>query len=377
MRIVHVFHHYWPVMGGLENAVKNLAEEQARLGHEVHVVTSTYNAGSRHREEYINGVYVHRVKSFRLFGYPDLTYPLEYPGILEGADIIHGYSQNSLFVSMLSLYAKKEFRKPLIYYFVGVDYLKRHYNPLLKLLGFRYQRFLTKKLVRYVDIALVTNDFEKKILRDVYGLEAYVLPHGVNEIYFNTPNKAEEFRRKYDIDGRIVGYIGRIHSTKGLDLLIRALAEVVKEEKNLMLVIAGKGDEKYLTKCMKLAKRLGIRDRVRYLGYVPEEDKIGLIDASEVIVLPSRHAGESYPLLIDEVKAREKPLVATNYGSLPYMIVDGVEGVVAKAEPHSLADAILHVLREKERFRIIRKPITWREVALGLEEIYQKNAELK
>ncbi|MCX8137678.1 glycosyltransferase [Pyrobaculum aerophilum] len=49
MKIVHVHHHYWPVVGGLENAVKALAEEQARLGHEVHVVTSAYGAEGRPR----------------------------------------------------------------------------------------------------------------------------------------------------------------------------------------------------------------------------------------------------------------------------------------------------------------------------------------
>jgi len=78
MKIVHINHHYWPVIGGLENVVKALAEGIAKLGHEVHVITSTYGAEGRPKEETVNGVNVHRVRSVRL-GYPDLTYPLEYP----------------------------------------------------------------------------------------------------------------------------------------------------------------------------------------------------------------------------------------------------------------------------------------------------------
>jgi len=78
MRIVHIHHHYWPVVGGIENVVKALAEGMVKLGHEVHVVASRYGAEGRPREEVVNGVHVHRVGSVRL-GYPDLTYPLDYP----------------------------------------------------------------------------------------------------------------------------------------------------------------------------------------------------------------------------------------------------------------------------------------------------------
>jgi len=58
--------------------VKALAEGMVKLGHEVHVVASRYGAEGRPREEVVNGVHVHRVGSVRL-GYPDLTYPLDYP----------------------------------------------------------------------------------------------------------------------------------------------------------------------------------------------------------------------------------------------------------------------------------------------------------
>jgi glycosyltransferase involved in cell wall biosynthesis len=55
MKIIHIHHHYWPVVGGLENVVKALAEGMTRLGHEVHVITSRYGAEDRPGEEIING----------------------------------------------------------------------------------------------------------------------------------------------------------------------------------------------------------------------------------------------------------------------------------------------------------------------------------
>jgi len=50
MKIVYTHHHYWPVTGGIENVVKALAEGMVKLGHEVHVVTSTHSAEGRPRE---------------------------------------------------------------------------------------------------------------------------------------------------------------------------------------------------------------------------------------------------------------------------------------------------------------------------------------
>ena len=372
MIIAYITALYSPFVGGLEIAVQRTAEEVAKLGHKVYVVTS--DVTGRGVEE-INNVKVIRVRSLNIArNYPYLITPLEIPrNVLERVDIVHGWSQSYYFAYRISLYAKKEIRKPLAYYFIGVDYLEKHYNPLIRFVGSRYQKVLTRRLARYVDLALATNESDEILLRERYGLKAHILPHGIDEVYFNTPNKAEEFRRKYHINNnRIVGYIGRIHPTKGLDLLVKAFANVIREEEDIMLVVAGRGDERYLAKCVKLAEKLGIKNRIRYLGYLSEEDKIGLIDASEVIVLPSRHAGESYPLLIDEVKARGKPLVVTNYGFLPYRVINGVEGFVVNADPNDIAKAVLTILQRGGSSRVILKPKKWSEVAQELNKLYIK-----
>jgi hypothetical protein len=66
MKIVHAFHNYWPVFGGLEGAIKSVAEKLAELNNEVHVITSVFGAEDRPKEEAVDGVYVHRVKALRL-----------------------------------------------------------------------------------------------------------------------------------------------------------------------------------------------------------------------------------------------------------------------------------------------------------------------
>jgi len=214
--------------------------------------------------------------------YPYLIVPREIPrDVLKYADIVVGWGHTYYFTYRMVKEAKN-LGKPVGMYFIGVDYLQRHYNPLFRLLGFQYQKTLTKRLAEIVDIAFTTNEFEKELLKVRYGLDSFVVPHGVDEIYFKLPNMAKHFRDKYNIDGRIMAYIGRIHPTKGVRSTNKSICKVIKTEPDLKLVIAGKGDEKYLRKCLNIAKRLGIDSKIMYLGYIPEEDKIGLIDASEL-----------------------------------------------------------------------------------------------
>lgn len=371
MRIAHISTLYHPFVGGLEFAVQQVAEEQAKLGHEVLVMTSDAG-GAPMGIETMNGVTIVRVKSMKS-RYHYFIIPRDFPeAVLKGVDVFHGWSHTYYFVYKLSKHVKDALKKPLALYFIGVDYLKKHFNPIVRLLGYQYQKAITKRFIDLVDLAIVTNDYERSILRERYGLESVVLPHGVSEQYLKTPSMANHFRSKYGVQGRVIAYVGRIHPTKGLDLLIRAFAEVVKKEPDVILVIAGRGDVRYLKKCMKLIRILGLEDRAKYLGYISEEDKIGLIDSSEFVVIPSRHAGESYPLVVDEVKARGKPLIVTNYGILPHRIVNLVEGIVVNADVQSLARGLYYALQNKSSFHVTSKVFTWREIADYLLMLYQK-----
>jgi glycosyltransferase involved in cell wall biosynthesis len=371
MNIVHVSALYHPFLGGLEVAVQKVAENQAILGHNVYVLTSDQYFADGQRVEQLNGVEVHRISSLKLH-YPFLIVPIEEVNtLLKEADVVHGWGHTYYFAYRMLAKAKK-LGKFTATYFIGVDYLKQHYNPLIRSFGFKYQESITRRTVKVSDLALVTNEYERDILEKKYSIKSIVLPHGVDALYFKTPNLAKSFREKYKVDGRIIAYIGRIHPTKGLDLLVRAFIEVSRTEPDVILLIAGKGDMRYLEKCINLAKKFSMEDKVRYLGYLSEKDKIGLIDSSEFVILPSRHAGESYPLIIDEVKARGKPLVVTNYGALPNMVVNFVEGMVVNADVSSLSRGIKYVLSNSRSFQVLSKLYAWSEVAEKLVTLYKE-----
>jgi len=372
MRIVHIHPHYWPVVGGLENVVKALAEGMAKLGHEVHVITSTYSAEGRPREEAVNGVHVHRVRSVRL-GYPDLTYPLEYPtDLLKSADVVHGHSQNSLFTVKMNEKAKKLGAKTAIH-FMAVDALYDHPNPLVRSLGPLYGRQAVLRAIRSSDVKLVKSLRDKEVLKSRYGIDAAYVPDGVDEKLLTTPNKAEEFKAQYNIDGPFVVYVGRLHRLKGIDVLIKAISMAAKEEP-ITAVIIGPGDQKPYR---ELADRLGVGRNVVFTGFVSEEVKIGALDASTALVLPSvSNYVEAFSLAITEAWARGKPVAASAVGEVPHRVRHMVNGLlVPPRNPKALADAILQLTRDRKLGEKLgaegRKGVTtWNKVIEELLKLY-------
>ncbi|MCC6003677.1 MAG: glycosyltransferase family 4 protein [Thermofilum sp.] len=373
MKIVYVHHHYWPVVGGLENVVKALAEGMAKLGHEVHVITSTHGAQGRPRKEKVNGVHIHRVRSIRL-GYPDLTRPLEYPtDVLKNADVVHGHSQNSLFTAKTAEKAK-ELGATTVIHFIAVNALNDHPTPWVRFLGPFYASYMVRKAIELADLRLVKSFRDLEILRSRYGVEAHYIPDGVGEEIVNAPNMAQEFREKYGIQEPFVVYVGRLHKLKGVDVLIKAVSIAVKEYPKLKAVIIGPGDQKPYR---ELAQRLGVKDNVVFLGYVDEKTKIGALDASIALVLPSIcNYVEVFSIVISEAWARNKPAIASAVGEIPYRVTHMVNGLlVTPRNPKALAEAISLLANDKELSRKLgsegRKNVsTWDEIVSKLIKIY-------
>jgi glycosyltransferase involved in cell wall biosynthesis len=374
MKIVHVYHHYYPVVGGLERAIQNLAEELAEMGHEVHVVTSRYGVESRPKKEVINGVYVHRVKALR-FHFPDITYPLDYfEKVLRDSDIVHGHTQNSLFVVKLVERAKDLEIKTAMY-FMAVDALYDHPNSLIRFLGPYYAKYMLKKAIKISDIRLVRSLRDQEILSKKYGVDAVFIPDGVSEWFISHRYGGDEFRRLYNINCDYVLYVGRLHSLKGIDVLIRALYHVVKNSIDLRLVVIGPGDTRPYK---ELAQRLDVDKNILFLGFVDEETKIGVIDGSLAVIVPSVcNYVEVYPMIISEAWARSKPVIATRVGGIPYRVKHGINGLlVPPRDPKALADAIIMLTQNKELAIRLgvggrKEVMTWSEVAIKMLNTYK------
>jgi glycosyltransferase involved in cell wall biosynthesis len=377
VKIVHVHHYYWPVIGGLERAVQSIAEELVKLGHEVHVITSRYDAKNRPQEEIVNNVFIHRVKAMRV-NFPDLTYPLEYPEeVLKNADIVHGHTQNSLFVVKM-IEKAKEIGIKTVMYFMAVDALHDHPNPLIRTLGPLYSRWILKKAVQLSDVKLVRSLRDHELLERKYGIRAIYIPDGVPRWFISYRYSGHMFRERYNLDGDYILYIGRTHPLKGVDVLIRAMP-YMRKHVDLKLVVIGPGDQRPYR---GLAEKLGVKDHIVFLGYVDEETKIGAIDGSLGVVIPSVSSYvEVYPMAVSEAWARGKPVIATSIGGIPYRVRHLVNGLlVPPRSPKALAEAIITLAIDKTLSTRLgnngRSSImTWDEIAKKITEVYERVAE--
>jgi len=379
MHVTHVFHSYHPALGGMERVVQKLAEEQSRMGHEVHAVTSTLWSEDEPRCETVNSVRVDRVRAFRLH-YPDLAYPLNASqDVLRNSDVVHVHSQNSLFNVAIAKRAKK-IGKPIVMEFLAVDYLSSHTNPLIKLLGGFYQQRIQSQAAKLADYAITLNERDHTTLKRKYGLESKIVPHGIDEKYLKEPRDDSLFREKHGVPSRnIIAYVGRAHPSKGLDTLIKALPIVEREVDDFAVVIAGSGSRFYVRRLNTLAKRLKVDRRINLLGYIGEAEKMALLDSSKIFVFPTRHFGEAYPLVVDEAHARDVPVVATKVGTLPCRIKHMETGLlVPPDDPSTLAKAIISLLKNhdlidsiRERLRTAKRSLlTWGQVCERLDSVY-------
>lgn len=152
-------------------------------------------------------------------------------------------------------------------------------------------------------------------------------------------------RRTYGIPGPYLLFIGRIQPRKNLTRLIEAFARIAPDHPDLTLVLAGpKG---WLTEPIhQTVETLGLGDRVRFPGYVAEDDKAALISGARAFVYPSLHEGFGFPAL--EAQSCGVPLLASRTSSLPEVAGEGAllvdplnVGAIAAGIERVLSDADL------------------------------------
>ena len=148
----------------------------------------------------------------------------------------------------------------------------------------------------------------------------------------------------------IVGTVARLSKEKGIDILIRAFAEVHKAISNVHLLIVGDGNQ--LVELQSLAQNLGIGNAITWTGCLRWEDAMGCLGRMDVVVVPSRFEG--FGLTAIEAMTCGKPVAASNVDGLAEIISDGENGVLVPSEDVSaFASALSELLNDEERRRTI------------------------
>ncbi len=328
MKIAYVVPTFLPNMGGAEVIAYETAKRLVERGHEVDVYTSKsyfskeLGAGS----EIMDGVNVFRFSNVFEYGYFIRYWGLGFLRKLREKeyDVIAPYSFGHI-NSMLALrYAHRAGVKHVMHsiidlpprgFFAGAA--KGFYNLVSFRATFKYNRKFT-----------TFTDFEKEWLvrRGVNGDDVDLLPPGIPDIAYDKYSKEEDF----------VLYVGRIHRTKGLLSLVRAMKGV-----DAKLVIAGP-DAGFKGELEGVIAREGISN-VEFFGPVFGREKYDMISRCRVFCLPTSF--EAFGIVLLEAMAQGKAIVTTRVGAIPYWVSDEAK-VVEYGDVLGLRGALLGLLSD-------------------------------
>lgn len=146
--------------------------------------------------------------------------------------------------------------------------------------------------------------------------------------------------------------VGRLVSKKGVDILIQALAHLPADI-NVELSIAGDGPERQMLE--RLAGKLGIRDRIQFLGWVEHDDVAALMSQAHVFVLSSRRdpkSGETEgsPTVLLEAQARGLPIISTKHADIPFIVSEDAGILVPENDAEALSSAIATLVAQSSRW---------------------------
>lgn len=205
-----------------------------------------------------------------------------------------------------------------------------------------------------------------------------VVPNGVDIEKFK-PVKKEKARNLLNLsqDKKIVLFVGALRKIKGVDYLIEAAKAFVDRDTELFMVGRDDGLKKSLD---KRAEELKISNFIKFTGPVNHEDIPFWISASDILVLPSLSEGR--PNVILEALACEIPVVATDVGGIPELLIQGETGYLVPAKnPVELSKRISKLLEDEDlrekmgklgRKSIIERGLTWEAHGKKTADIYSE-----
>jgi glycosyltransferase involved in cell wall biosynthesis len=203
-----------------------------------------------------------------------------------------------------------------------------------------------------------------------------VIPNGLRLSQFERLPARGAFRARYEIESgeRIILFLGRIHKTKGLELLLRAFCRLQKALPDVRLAIVGP-DGGYLRKVREDIGHLGITDKVLLTGPLYAAAKLQAYVDADAYVLPSSY--DTFPLSAIEACACGIPTIVTNRCGVAdaieraVCVVDYNESQLQSAMYSVLTDAGLRERMKREGPAMVSECCDIRKIAHDMEKLYR------
>lgn len=247
----------------------------------------------------------------------------------------------------------------------------------------------SRRLLEEADAVITCNRREAELMRERYPKQRVIVqPHGVPLGIYNVDQRAEAWEAFPELRGRrLVLAVGRIDPVKNQAWLVEHMAELLRGDSGLALVLAGAcTDEAYGKLLKKTIRRLNLDDRVVLTdGLPPGDDRlIGLLQAAEVVVVPSQ--SETFGLVILEAWAAGTAVISSKTSGALALVDPRCNGWLFDLEnPKEFQKALSEALANREQSRefaeagraLVRREYDTDVLAGRMKALYEELAEKK
>lgn len=204
---------------------------------------------------------------------------------------------------------------------------------------------------------VIISPYVLEAIKHLTSAHTHMIPNPISNDFYAV--------RRRPVSGRVL-FVGVVGARKNVLVLVRSFAEVLSRRPDATLHLVGRpADPSYIEQVRATIERLGMGGAVRYLGVVSDDELRQQYAEASLLALPSKE--ESSPIAIQQAMAMGLPVVASRAGGIPYLVKDGVTGLLATPDDEAdLAGQLItalddDVLRgrlaeacvvEAERFRV-------------------------
>jgi len=246
------------------------------------------------------------------------------------AIIIHGIWQ---YPTLATWIASQKVSFPYYVYVHGaLNPWFKHQYPLKHIKKWIYWLLAEYWVLRTARYVIFTSEEERRLASQsfwLYKVNGRIVPYGIVAPPQEANQQLESFYQAYPMlkDKTFLLYLGRIHLMKGIDLLLRAFAELSSHNQDLMLVVAGQCSGSYFESLKGMAQALGISKKIVWTGFINGNVKWGALRAANAFVLAS-HA-ENFGVTVAESLACGTPVLISNKVNIWREIISSGAGLVA------------------------------------------------
>jgi len=353
-----------PHAGGAEQATQEYAKGWVKLGHNVTLFTSYYSGAKK--QEIIDGVKIKRSGS-QIFGVHIAAFQWFIFDKHEKFDIVIDQFHGIPFFTPIYVREKKlAFIHEVTKEVWDLNPWNWPFNLIPAIIGKIFEPYLFKIFYRNIPFMTGANSTKQDLI--FWGIpkkNITIIPYGVN-----LP-RIRSFQKE---DKKTLIFLGALSRDKGIEDIIKIFSKLNNSNHDFQFWIVGKCEKHYLNKLKKQIDRLGITNKIKFWGFVTEEQKFKLLGKAHLLIDPS--VREGWGLVVIEAAAVETPTVGYNVAGLKDSIVDGKTGLLCNPDPDSCSEAVLSLIKNNGKYELFRKNCSEWSKKFNWEKSSEKGLQL-